>query len=65
MKILILEGSPIRKGSSHMLAEEFAKGAGETGHEVVSISAAHSKMSPCRGCVSCGYEGQCVLKDDM
>lgn len=65
MKILILEGSPNRKGSSHMLAEEFAKGAGETGHEVVSISAAHSKISPCRGCVSCGYDGPCVQKDDM
>lgn len=28
MKIVILEGSPNRQGSSHMLAEEFAKGAG-------------------------------------
>jgi len=40
MKILILESSLDRKGSSHVLAEEFAKGAYEAGHEVVSISAA-------------------------
>ena len=65
MKIAVLEGSPNRQGSSHMLAEEFAKGAGEAGHEVILISAAHSKISPCTGCVSCGYDGPCVQKDDM
>ena len=43
MKIVILEGSPNRNGSSNMLAEEFIKGAGEAGHEVIAISAAHSK----------------------
>lgn len=39
MEIVILEGSPNRQGSSHMLAEEFAKGADEAGHKVVSILA--------------------------
>lgn len=65
MEIVILEGSPNRQSSSHMLAEEFAKGADEAGHKVVSILAAHSKISPCTGCVSCGYNGPCVQKDDM
>ena len=65
MKIVILEGSPNRNGSSNMLAEEFIKGAKEAGHEVAAISAAHSKISPCTGCVSCGYNGPCVQKDDM
>ncbi|MGN0410665.1 MAG: flavodoxin family protein, partial [Candidatus Fimousia sp.] len=65
MKIIMLEGSPNRNGSSNMLAEEFAKGAREAGHEVVIISAAHSKINPCIGCVSCGYDGPCVQKDDM
>lgn len=32
MKIVILEGSPNRNGSSNMLAEEFIKGAREAGH---------------------------------
>ena len=65
MKIVILAGSPIKQGSSHILAENFAKGAGEAGHEIVTVSAAHSKISPCTGCVSCGYNGPCVQKDDM
>ena len=45
MKIVILEGSSNRNGSSNMLAGEFAKGAKEAGHEVTAISAAHSKIS--------------------
>ncbi|MDE6713465.1 MAG: flavodoxin family protein [Lachnospiraceae bacterium] len=65
MKIVMLEGSPNKQGSSNMLAEEFARGAKETGHEIVTISAAHSRINPCTGCVSCGYDGPCVQKDDM
>ncbi|MCM1008150.1 MAG: flavodoxin family protein [Ruminococcus flavefaciens] len=65
MKIIMLEGSPNRNGSSAMLAGEFARGAKEAGHETVVISAAHSRISPCTGCISCGYDGPCVQKDDM
>ena len=65
MKIVILEGSPNRKGSSHMLAEAFVKGAKEAGNEVVTISAAHSDINPCIGCVSCGYDGPCIQRDGM
>ena len=65
MKIVILEGSPNKHGSSNMLGEEFAKGAKEAGHEISVISAAHSNISPCGGCVACGYDGPCIKKDDM
>ena len=65
MKIVILEGSPNRQGSSHILAEAFAKGAKEAGNEIVTISATHSDIHPCIGCISCGYDGPCVQKDDM
>lgn len=65
MKIVMLKGSPNRHGSSNLLAEEFAKGAKEAGHEIVTVSAAHSMISPCTGCVACGYNGPCVQKDDM
>lgn len=41
MKIVMLEGSPNRQGSSNMLAGEFARGAKEAGHEVIAISAAN------------------------
>ena len=65
MKIVMLEGSPNRHGSSNLLAAEFAKGAEAAGHEIVTVSAAHSRISPCTGCVACGYEGPCIQKDDM
>lgn len=65
MKILVLKGSPNPHGSSNMLAEEFIRGAKETGHTVDTIDAAHANLHPCTGCVRCGYGGDCVQKDDM
>ena len=65
IRIVILKGSPNENGSSNMLADEFSKGAAEAGHEIVEIDVAHSNISPCIGCIHCGYEGTCVLNDDM
>ena len=65
MKIVILEGSPNRHGSSNLLAEEFKRGAEAAGHRVVVIDAAHADIHPCTGCIHCGYEGPCVQKDGM
>ena len=65
MKIVVLEGSPNKKGSSNLLAENFIRGAEESGHSVRIIDAAHVNVHPCTGCIHCGYEGPCVQKDDI
>lgn len=65
MKIVVLEGSPNRNGSSNTLANAFIRGAEEAGHTVDVIDAAHANIHPCTGCVRCGYEGPCVQKDDV
>ena len=65
MKIILLEGSPNRHGSSNMLAEHFKRGAEETGHSVEIIDTAHADIHLCTGCIHCGYEGPCVQKDDV
>ena len=65
MKIVILEGSPNKNGSSNLLAGAFIRGAQEAGHTVEVIDAAHSKLHPCTGCIHCEYEGPCVQRDDM
>ena len=65
MKIIVLEGSPNPHGSSNMLADHFIRGAKEAGHTVKVIDAAHADIHPCTGCIHCGYEGPCVLKDDV
>ena len=65
MKIVILEGSPNKKGTSNLLADCFRQGAEEAGHTVQIIDAAHANIHPCTGCIHCGYEGPCVQKDDV
>lgn len=65
MKIVVLEGSPNKKGSSNLLAAEFIRGAKETGHSVQVVDAAHEDIHPCTGCIHCGYEGPCVQKDGV
>ncbi len=65
MKIVVLEGSPNKNGSSNMLAGEFIRGAKEAGYTVGVIDAAHANIHPCTGCIRCGYEGPCSQKDDM
>ena len=56
MKIVVLFGSPNRKGSTNILVEAFIRGAKEAGHEAEVIDVCHSNIHPCTGCVSCGYE---------
>ncbi len=63
MKIIVLMGSPNRKGSTSILAEEFKRGAEEAGHNVVLIDVCHADVNPCIGCTVCGFEGPCVQKD--
>lgn len=65
MKIVVLMGSPNKNGSSAHLAESFIRGVQESGHTMKRIDAAHVKVSPCTGCIACGYEGPCTQKDDM
>ena len=65
MKIVVLEGSPNRHGSSNLLAENFIRGAEEAGHTGRVIDAAHAGVHPCTGCIHCGYEGLCAQKDGM
>ena len=65
MKIVVLEGSPNKNGSTHLLADCFRQGAEEAGHSVEIIDTAHADIYPCTGCIHCGYEGPCVQKDDV
>ena len=65
MKTIVFEGSPNRKGSTHILADCFRQGAEDAGHVVEMVDTAHGAIHPCTGCIHCGYEGPCVQKDDM
>ena len=59
MKIVLLQGSPNKNGSTNILAENFSKGAKEAGHDVIRFDVADMNMKPCTGCVACGYDRIC------
>lgn len=63
MKIVVLAGSPHKKGTSNTLVSEFVKGAEETGKSVEIIDLAHIDIHPCMGCDACGMNGDCIQND--
>jgi len=65
MKILVIESSPHKHGSSNLLADSFVKGAREKGHHVDIFDAARAEIGPCLGCDACGMCEPCCQKDDM
>lgn len=64
-KVLILSGSPRKKGNSDLLCDEFMRGAVESGNEVEKIRVAEKNIGFCRGCYACKNTGKCIIKDDM
>ena len=66
MKITVITGSPHKKGTSSLLADEFIHGAKEAGHEIYRFDAAFEELHPCLGCDRCGMGASpCVWKDPM
>lgn len=67
-KILLLNGSPHRAGSTTMFAaENFARGIADAdGADIEIIHIADLNIKPCMGCLSCWgrTEGECVIRDD-
>jgi len=65
MKIVMLDGSPVKDGTTNVLASRFTAGAQEAGHDVYRFDGAFKKINPCIGCDTCGMNGPCVHKDDI
>lgn len=66
-KIVILNGSPRKKGNTSALAAEFTKGAKEAGHTVTEFFLDSMDIHGCKGCFGghSSRECPCVQKDDM
>lgn len=65
--IVILNGSPRKKGNTSMLANAFAKGARCAGNTVTEFFLDSMEIHGCKGCFG-GHSSQacpCVQKDDM
>ena len=64
--ILIITGSSRKQGNSDLLAEAFAKGAGEAGHTVNIFKSGQDRMSGCLYCDACWSNGKpCVVEDNF
>lgn len=66
-KIVILNGSPRKKGNTSALAAEFTRGAKEAGHTVTEFFLDSMDIHGCKGCFGghSSRECPCVQKDDM
>lgn len=64
-RVLVITTSLRPKSNSEALADEFMRGAMESGHEVEKISLRDKNIQFCRGCLACQHTGKCVIKDDM
>ncbi len=63
--VLILSGSPRRKGNSDLLCDEFGRGAAEAGNQVEKVFVRDKKIGYCNACYGCRQSGKCVINDDM
>lgn len=63
-KVLIISTSPRKGGNSDILADEFAGGAKEGGHQVEKICLHDKSISFCKGCLACQKTQRCVIRDD-
>lgn len=63
--VLIISSSPRRNGNSDTLAEEFARGARESGNKVKKVFLADKNIGYCTGCGACVSSGVCSQNDDM
>src|SRR4030042_2980806 len=66
-KIMIVLGSPRKKGNSAILAKQVAAGAKAAGAAVETFYLHDSNIKPCTACDACRKkkEAVCVLDDDM
>ena len=66
-KIVILNGSPRRKGNTSALVQAFTEGAEQAGHTVETFFLDAMDLHGCKGCFG-GHSSRacpCVQKDDM
>lgn len=66
-QVLVILGSPRRKGNSSTLAAQISRGAKSAGAKVETLFLQELKISPCWGCDTCQKQNSkgCAVKDDM
>ena len=63
-KVVVISTSLRANSNSALLAEQFANGVMDAGHDVEVISLNGKNIGFCIGCLACQKTGSCVIKDD-
>ena len=65
-KIVVITGSPRKKGNSLSMTEAFVEAAAKNGHSVIRFDAAQSNVGGCHACETCYHSGKaCSFDDDF
>ena len=65
-KIVVITGSPRKKGNSFAMTDAFVKAAEERGHTVTRFDTSFMKIGFCRACETCYRTGKaCSFDDDF
>lgn len=62
--VLVISTSLRQNSNSHLLAQQFARGAREAGHQVELVSLRGREIRYCTGCMACMKSNRCVIRDD-
>lgn len=65
MNILLLNGSPRKRGNTDVLLQRIDQGINRAGLRAEHIHLAQITIHPCTGCGHCETKGSCVFQDDM
>ncbi len=67
MKVLVILGSPRKRGNSALLAGRIASGAKKAGAKVETVYLHGMDIRACTGCMRCQRDGArgCAIRDDM
>lgn len=63
-KVLVISTSLRARSNSEALADAFARGAADAGHEVENVSLRSKDIAFCKGCLACQKTLRCVIADD-
>ena len=65
MKVLLINGSPHRKGCTARALEEVGRTLNEQGIETQTINIGHKNLRGCIACNHCKQTGKCIFDDEV
>ncbi len=65
MKVLLINGSPHKNGTTAAALAEVARVLNGEGIETETVNVGHLRLNGCLGCYACSKLGKCVLDDEV